>query len=57
MAKASSIPCQWLGFAAEWDNLAEQDEFLFDCDSQFDQAPLRENAIGATPVVQAQTIN
>jgi hypothetical protein len=57
MAKSSPTPRGWLGFAAEWDNLAEQDDFLFGCDSLFDQAALRETAIRATSAVQARTIN
>jgi hypothetical protein len=51
-AKSSSTPAEWLGFAADWDRMAEQAESLAAQEVAFDDAVLRDSTMHAASIGQ-----
>jgi hypothetical protein len=56
-AKSSSTPAEWLGFAADWDRMAEQAESLSAQEVAFDDAVLRDSMMHAASIGQKLTIH
>jgi hypothetical protein len=56
-AESSSTPAEWLGFAADWDRMAEQAERLSAQEATFEDAVLRDSTMHAISTGHKLTIH
>ena len=56
-AKRSLTPVEWLGFAADWDNMAAQAEKLSAHESEFMVSCFIANAMQALPLAPESSLN
>jgi hypothetical protein len=56
-AESSSTRAEWLGFAADWDRMAEQADRLLAQEAAFDDAVLRDSTMQARSIGQKLTMH